>query len=185
MQIGSRSSPPSANCLILSFAVWRKTTLVGAVDARRDRLDLRLDRSVDRVRELELVRLVGRVDDRLRERRRALAAALERLVQLGGVRAVLEREPADELDLLVRVAGEAVDRDDRPQPEPGDDLEVPREVRGAALDRVEPAVRVAAVVLERLRGRDEHDRARAEPARAADDVEELLHPHVRAEAATR
>ena len=56
------------------------------------------------------------------------------------------------------------------------------QVRGAELDRVEAAVRIAAVVLQRLRGRDEHDRARAEAAGAADDVEELLHPHVGAEA---
>ena len=98
------------------------------------------------------------------------------------MRAVLEREPADELDLLVGVAGEAVDRDDRLQPELGDDLEMAREVRGAELDRVEAAVRVAAVVLERLRRRDEDDRARLEAADAADDVEELLHSHVRAEA---
>ena len=98
---------------------------------------------------LERVRLRSRVDHGLGERRRACAATLEALVQLGRVRAVLDGEAAHELDLLVGVAGEAVHGDDRLQPEAGDDAEVPREVRGAALDRVEPSVRVAAVVLER------------------------------------
>ena len=80
---------------------------LGAVDALRDRLDLGVDRRVDRIGVLELVRVVGRVDDGLRERGRARAAALERLVQLGRVRAVLEREPADELDLVVRCRRES------------------------------------------------------------------------------
>ena len=129
--------------------------------------------------------MIGGVDDRLGKRCRTLAAALERLVQLGRMRAVLEREPADEVDLLVRVAREPVDGDDGAQPEPGHDLEVAPQVLGAELDRVQPAVGIAAVMLERLGGRDEHDGARAEPARAADDVQELLHAHVRAEARLR
>ena len=40
----------------------------------------------------------------------------------------------------------------------------------------------AAVVLERAHGGHQHDRVRAQAAAAADDVEELLHAHVRAEA---
>ncbi len=127
--------------------------------------------------------MVGRVDDRLGERRRPIAALLERLVELGGVRAVLQREAPHGLQLLVRVAGEAVDGDDGLQPELRHDVEVPREVRCAALDRGDAAVGLAAVVLERPHGGDEHDRARAEPTRAADDVEELLHAHVGAEPA--
>ena len=47
------------------------------------------------------------------------------------------------------------------------------------------AVGLAAVVLERADRRDEDDGARLQAARAADDVEELLHAHVRAEAALR
>ena len=89
----------------------------GAVDLSRDRLDLGVDRRVERIGVLERVRVVGGVGDGLGERRRAFAAPLECLVQLGRVRAVLEREPTDELDLLVRVAGEAVDRDDGPEAE--------------------------------------------------------------------
>ena len=96
---------------------------------------------------------------------------------------MLDGEAADELDLFIGIAGEAVDRDDRLQPEAGDDAEVTREIRGPAFYRVESSVEVPAVVLERPRGSDEHDRARAEPTRPADDVEELLHAHVRAEAA--
>ena len=38
------------------------------------------------------------------------------------------------------------------------------------------------MVLQRLDRCDEHDRIRLEVAGPADDVEELLHPHVRAEA---
>ena len=68
-------------------------------------------------------------------------------------------------------------------PNSADDCEVAGEVRRAALDRRNAAVGLAAVMRERADGGDEHDRARAEPARAADDVEELLHAHVGAEAA--
>ena len=85
-------------------------------------------------------------------------------------------------ELLVGVGREAVDRDDGVQPELADGREVADEVRGAGLDRLRAAVGVAAVVLERLHRRDEHDRARREVADAADDVHELLHAHVGAEA---
>ena len=129
--------------------------------------------------------MVGRVDDRLGERRRPVAALLERLVELGGVRAVLQREAPHGLQLFVRIAGEAVDGDDGLQPELGHDVEVPPQVGCPALDRRDAAVGLAAVMLECPDGGDEHDRARAEPTRAADDVEELLHAHVGAEPALR
>jgi hypothetical protein len=45
------------------------------------------------------------------------------------------------------------------------------------------AVRVARVVLERLDRRDDHDGVGPKLSRAADDMEELLHAHVGAEAA--
>ena len=98
------------------------------------------------------------------------------------MRAALEREALDRLDLLVGVAREAVDRDDGIQAELLHDPEMALHVRRAALDRVDAAVGVVAVVLERTRGRHEDDRVRAQPADAADDVEELLHAHVGAEA---
>ena len=63
------------------------------------------------------------------------------------------------------------------------DRDVRGQVLGAPLDRREPALRIAAVVLQRLRRRDEHDGARREAAEAADDVDELLEAHVGAEAA--
>ena len=69
------------------------------------------------------------------------------------------------------------------KPELADDRKVPREVRAADLDRVRAAVRVVGVVLQRLHRRDEHDRIGPEVAEPADDVEELLHAHVGAEAA--
>ena len=53
----------------------------------------------------------------------------------------------------------------------------------AGLDRVHAAVRIARVMLERLDRRDEHDRVGPQVAEPADDVEELLHAHVGAEAA--
>ena len=126
--------------------------------------------------------MVSGVDDSLSERRCAGASPLEPVVHLRSVRALLECQPAHELDLLVRVLGKAVDRHDGLEPESGHDREVPREVRRTGLDRVEAAVRIAAVVLECFRGRDEHDRARLQPADAAYDVEELLHAHVGSEA---
>ena len=49
-------------------------------------------------------------------------------------------------------------------------------------DRLGAALGIAAVVLQRLHRRDEDDRARREVADAADDVHELLHAHVGAEA---
>ena len=63
--------------------------------------------------------------------------------------------------------GELVHRHDGLQPEAVDDADVPGQVRGAHLDLGRAAVDVAAVVLERLHRRDEHDRARAQVADAA------------------
>jgi hypothetical protein len=101
------------------------------------------------------------------------------------VRALLEREAPDRVQLAVGVAGEPVHGHDRPEPEAADVGKVPLEVRGSDLDRLEAAVRIAAVVLERADGRDEHDRARLQASDAADDVQELLHAHVGAEPALR
>src|SRR5207248_5955783 len=94
-----------------------------------------------------------------------------------------DRDLANELDLLILVVRETVDRDDGVQAELADDPEVADEIRRAALDDVDAAVGIAAVVLQRLHRRDEHGRARAQLPDTADDVEELLHSHVRAEAA--
>ena len=57
-------------------------------------------------------RLVRGRDDRLGERGGALPAVLERRVDLGRVGAVLDGEPLDELELLLRVGRELVDADD-------------------------------------------------------------------------
>src|SRR6266516_3919547 len=154
---------------------------VGAVDPLRDRLDLLLDGGVERVEEVEVRRLVGGRDNRFGQRGGARAALREPVVDLCGVSALLERELADELDLLGRVAREAVDRDHGVDAELAYDAEVAGEIRRPGLDRIEAAVGVAGVMLQRLDGRDEHHRVRPEATRAADDVEELLHAHVGAE----
>src|SRR5256714_9415657 len=85
---------------------------VASVDTRHDRLDLALDRVVERIDRGEARRLLGRSDDGLGERCRALAALDDRLVRLGRDGAVGKRNLADLLDLLVRVRGETVDGDD-------------------------------------------------------------------------
>src|SRR3954469_16133256 len=151
---------------------------VGAVHALADRLDLGVDRLVELVDRLEVGRWLGRRDDGFRERRGALAAALEGLVQLGGHRAALEGEALDRVHFLVGVARKAVDRDDGVQAELLHDPEVALHVGPAALDGVDSAVGVVAVMFERTRGRHEDDGVRAQLADAADDVEELLHAHV-------
>ena len=93
------------------------------------------------------------------------------------MRAELEREPPDVLELRVGVGREAVHRHDRRDAEFLRDRDVTREVGGAAVEIA------ASVVAERLHRRDEHDRARLQSAEPADDVEELLHAHVRREPA--
>jgi hypothetical protein len=85
---------------------------LGAVHALADRLDLGVDRLVELVDRLEVGRSLGRRDDGLRERRCALATALEGFVQLGGHRAALESEALDCVHLFVGIAREAVDRHD-------------------------------------------------------------------------
>jgi hypothetical protein len=62
------------------------------------------------------------------------------------------------------------------------DAEVADEIRRARLDHLGASLGVAPVVLERLHRDDEHHGARRQAADTADDVEELLHTHVCAEA---
>ena len=100
------------NCDELLLGLGIEVDVRGAVDALGDRLDLVLDRLVVVVERRKLVRLLARLDDGLGEVGRAGAARGEALVGLGAERARLEREPLDELDLLVRVARAAVDGDD-------------------------------------------------------------------------
>ena len=102
MQIGSRSRPAAANWASFSRAAGRRKIAVGAVGSLCNRVDLRLDRCVERIEVVERGRLLGGGDHRLGEGSRALAAAFEALVHLGGVGPVLEREAADQLDLLLR-----------------------------------------------------------------------------------
>src|SRR3954452_11181325 len=117
------------------------------VDLLADGLDLVLDRPVVLVERVERVRLLARVDDRRGEVGRADAALGEALVGLGAERAGLEREPLDELDLLVRVARPAVDGHDRGEAELLDDLQVAADVRHAGLDRRQALLAVDARVV--------------------------------------
>ena len=98
---------------------------------------------------------------------------------------MLEGQGPDPLDLLLRITGETVDRHDRLQPEVAHDPEVPSQVGRSHLDRADPALGLARVMLERLDRGDENDRVGTQLARATDDVEELLHAHVGAEATLR
>ena len=134
---------------------------------------------------LERARLLGRCHDRLGQTRGAGAPALEAVVQLCRVGARLERQLPDRVELGLSVAREPVHGHDGVQTEARDVREMPLEVGCSGLDRLEAAVRVAAVVLQRPHGRNEHDGSRPQAADAADDVEELLHAHVRPEAALR
>ncbi len=68
------------------------------------------------------------------------------------------------------------------EPELPDDPQVAGEVGRAGLDRLGAPVGIATVVLERLHRGHEHDGTRRQLAHPADDVEELLHAHVGAEA---
>ena len=120
--------------------------------------------------------------DGLGERSRSVAAVLEGRVDLGGVRARLGGELPHELELVRSVRRELVHAHDGLQAVAVDDPDVACEVRRAGLDLRRASVEVAAVVLERSHGGDEHDRARSQVADATGDVEELLHPHVRREA---
>ena len=73
--------------------------------------------SASSYRKPKLGRLLTGVDDGLRQRRRAGAAALEASLISARERAAVEREPLDERELLVGVARAAVDRDDARQAE--------------------------------------------------------------------
>ena len=83
-----------------------------------------------------------------------------------------------------------VDRHDRGHAERLDDLEVAADVCHAGGDRIEGGLAIGpggcgkpAMVRDRADGGDEHSGGRRQLSDAADDVEELLHPHVRAESA--
>ena len=105
------------------------------------------ERILGRVQRREPRPGLGRLVDRLRERLRAAAALREPVADLGGERARFERDPAYGGDVGARVAGEAVDRDDRVVAELADRGEVAAQVLGARLEVA------AAVLAQRLDGR--------------------------------
>ena len=126
----------------------------GAVCLCGDRGDLLFDRVVQRVEEVDLGRGGCGRDDCFRQRRRAFASLLEPVVDLRR-RTELVREPANRLDLPWIVSGEPVDGNNAFEAEASDETDVRRQIRRAAFDCLDAALRVAAVVLERLRRRDD------------------------------
>src|SRR5207249_4268220 len=110
---------------------------VRAVDALRDRLDLGLDRGVERIDVVERIRLVRRGHDGFGQRSSAGAPLLEGVVHFGRKGPVLEGESPQAVDLLVGVAGESVDRHDSLQSELSHDPEVAGEIGGTYFERLD------------------------------------------------
>ena len=155
----------------------------GAVELRRDGLDLLHDRRAVRRQVRERVRLVAGGRHRIGQISRARAALREPGVDDHCFGAGLECQLADQRQFARRVGREAVDGHDAWQPVLTNDLHVRRQVVGALGQRVEILVRehverLPTVRLGRTNGRDEHGGARGEPASAAHDVAELLEAEV-------
>ena len=98
---------------------------VGPVRADRDRLDLLLDRRVQRIELRERVRLLRSGRDGLGQCGCTRAAVRVPVVDLGGVGTTLDGEPLHELYLFGRIRREPVDRDHGVQPELAHDAQVP------------------------------------------------------------
>ena len=96
---------------------------------------------------------------------------------------MLECELRDGVELLLGVVRETVDRDDGVEAELLDDPQVRGQVLRSPLERRQASVEVAAVPLQRPRRGDEDDGVGCQPARTADDVDELLEAEIAAEAA--
>ena len=182
MQIGSRPSPRS-EALDL---VPRRRQEVRRRRRRRpwcDRLDLVLDRRVERIGGLNALGALGRVDDRLGERRRARRrlARTPRSARLRARRA-RARACARARSSSSVSPGKRLTATTGFEPELLDDSEVAREVRRATLDRRVPPSGSPPCCSSALTVATSTTALGRRPPDPADDVEELLHPHVRAEA---
>ena len=178
------------NCVELLLGLGIEVDVRGAVDALGDRLDLVLDRLVVLVERLERrsAARTPRPPPRRGRPRRSPPLAKPSL-------ASAPNAPASSASRLTSSTSSSVS--------PGRRLTAttpaartrgrsrgggarwpcpPRSPRSAVRAVDARVVLDAAVVLDRAHRGDEHDRARRQPAEAADDVEELLHPHVGAEA---
>ena len=98
---------------------------------------------------------------------------------------MLDCELRDGVELSLGVVRETVDRDDCVEAERLDDPQVRGQVLRSPLECRQASVGVAAVPLQRPRRGDENDGGGCQPARAADDVDELLEAEIAAEAAFR
>ena len=190
MQIGSEPSPSAVYCAIFCSAVGIEEDVGGAVDPRGDRRRSCRRSSPRRGRGARTTTARRRRSTTACARSAAPAPPLVKPSLTSAANAPCSvASERDELDLRVGVARPAVDRHHAGQPElarrsrGGGACSASRSSiaaePGVALARV---VSIAAVVLERAHGHDEHDAARRQAADAADDVHELLHAHVRAEA---
>ena len=110
---------------------------VGAVHALSDRLDLLLDRGLERIEEAEGPSLVAGAADGGGQRAAPLPAFREDLAHLRREGARGEGALYDQRVLAVGVGREAVDRDDRWDAVGRDVLELLLEVADARLDRAE------------------------------------------------
>ncbi len=179
MQIGVRPRPAASSRSAWARAAGASSTPAGTVGLRGDRGDLLVDRRVELVEEPRLGN--GRRsggNDGLGQLDCAFTSTLEAVVDGHALHRKLRSKCSSRLDLGCRVLREPVDGDDARKAEGLDDPERGPEVGEAPLELREAALDVAAVVLQRLDGRHEHDDARAEAAEAADDVDELLEAHV-------
>ena len=169
MQTGSLPRPCSLERSTLRCASGEKSTLAGAVDALGDALDLLLDRR--RRADRGTRRSFGcshAFDDRLRQLRRAVAAAAEAVVDLGRERRPTRARGARTRSISSSLSpGRRLTATTAGHAEARDVLEVAAQVRRSRA-RSRPARRrsLAAVVLHRAHRRDEHDRARLELARS-------------------
>ena len=96
---------------------------------------------------------------------------------------MLECELRDGVELLLGVVRETIDCDDGLEAELLDDPQVRGQVLRSPLECGQASVEVAAVPLQRPDRRDEDGGVGCQPARTADDVDELLEAEIAAEAA--
>lgn len=170
-----------------------RSTPVGAVDPRRDRLDLVHEGQVEVVERGEPGRLLERGEDLSSEVLGALPAVRD-VPRHGAPDAELGAQLPDDLVLAVVVLREGVDRHDRLHAELADDLDVLAQVRQprphVARALLEEAVRQRparsdgespGVRLHRPHGRDDDGGVRGQTVCAALDVEEPFGAHVGAE----
>src|SRR6185369_8776182 len=113
---GQRTEPQRIHPRQVLLGLRKEVDTVGAVELDGDRLDLRTQRRAVGREEPEVVRLLARLHDGVRQVDRAVPSQRERAVHDHALRAGVDSEAFDQLDLGVRVGGEVVDRYHARQP---------------------------------------------------------------------